>query len=64
MRCPHCNANDCVDQVVSINVENYGDNSFHLPCNTCGEMVYVRARRIVVIDTVEKSDRDKSESDF
>lgn len=63
-KCPWCNKPNFIEDVVYINVENYGSNKFHLPCTQCGEMVMVVARRKVEIIEIQKSLRSKSESDF
>ena len=62
--CPHCNENDCIDEVLYSNVRYYGNRTFHLPCTHCGKMIQVHAARRVVIIKIIKSDKPKSEADF
>lgn len=62
--CPHCGEGNCVRSVVYMNVESYGSNIFHLPCETCHKMIRVDADRHVVINSITASNRPKSESDF
>lgn len=62
--CPHCGTSNCVMQAVYRNVENYGDNTFHIPCIYCGKMICVVATRTVKIIGVTKSNQSESRSDF
>lgn len=63
-KCPYCNKRDCVNDLVFANVENYGDNVFHITCNYCKKMIKVCASRIVRINSIEESKKPLSESDW
>lgn len=64
MRCPHCNKNHPVRDVVLNNAEAYGGSTSHLPCDKCEKMIKVRTTRLVRVISVEKSDRPRSEGDW
>ena len=64
MNCPHCGKNDCVTNVIYRAVENYGSNTFHVPCVYCNKMIFIHAVRKVKIMNVTKSPKAHNESDF
>ena len=64
MKCPYCKKENCINDLVYLNTENYGGGAYHLPCIYCGEMLYVSTLRICKIVAISKSQKSKSESDF
>jgi len=63
-RCPHCNRTNTVPTVCFRNVDAYGNNSFHVPCTKCKEMIHVILHREVKVVSIASSYKTKSLSDF
>ncbi len=63
-KCPYCDKENCIKEVVFRNIENYGNNSFDLPCIYCNKMIHIFADREIIIYSVEKSAKSKNESDW
>ena len=63
-KCPYCNINNCISQVAFENVRYYGSKVFNLPCKHCGKMIRAALHRRVVCDSIRKSDKQLSDSDF
>lgn len=62
--CPHCHKNDCIQDVVFLNCEMYGNEYFSLPCSHCNKMLDVTVRKVVIVDSIFKSNKKLCESDF
>lgn len=54
-KCPYCKKIMNIPRCLISNVENYGDNIFHIPCNRCARMVAVYAKRNVVIQDITET---------
>ena len=63
-KCPYCDKENCIKEVVFRNIENYGNNSFDLPCIYCNKMIHIFADRETIIHSVKKSDKSKDKSDW
>jgi hypothetical protein len=66
-KCPYCNKNYCVENVVFNNCESYaylGYKGYTIPCKQCGKIIKVTMRKSVSVHCVEKSDKKRDECDW
>jgi Fe2+ or Zn2+ uptake regulation protein len=66
-KCPYCDKNYCVENVVFNNCESYaliGYSSYTLPCRECGKVIEVTMEKIVRVDSVKKSSKKRDECDW
>lgn len=61
MRCPWCDRDNFIPEVVILNAEYYGGGSVHVECYHCRKVVQVVLERLVKCVSAEKSDRKRDD---
>ena len=58
MKCPYCNKQIIVPDIVTINVESYGSKRCRFPCNKCNKIVSMYGERTVRFYNIKKTDKE------
>jgi len=62
--CPHCGKDHCIEERAFLNVDSYGSSTFKMKCVHCHKKIRVSLSRIVVINSVEKSNHKNDEASY
>lgn len=63
-KCPLCQKEDCLRDVVFKHAESYGGGTSHLPCVHCKGIIQVTTKVVVQVTSILPSNKPRQECDW